>query len=171
MKTDDVRAARREDPSASNDPGENGSGEGGPSGSQRLFDRLAEDGGTLPEQRLLILLADDDDLVRSVVRLTLEDQEYDFLEAATGLEAIELCTLHRPDLAILDWRMPGATGIEVIERLQEAESTMDIPTILLTANDKPSQIERGCRAGARAFLIKPFSPLELVRTVETVFSG
>lgn len=165
MKTDDAQAARHEGLNASNDSSENGSSDPG-----RLFDRLTEDDRSRRERRLLILLADDDDLVRSVVRLTLEDREYEFLEAATGLEALELCNRHRPDLAILDWRMPGATGIEVIERLQQAERTMHIPTILLTANDKPSQIERGCRAGARAFLIKPFSPLELVRTVEAVFA-
>lgn len=131
------------------------------------------DGRRAPEstQRRVILLADDDELVRSVVRLTLEDQCYEFLEAADGLEALQLCRRHRPDLAILDWRMPGATGVEVIERLRADDSTAGIPTILLTANGKPSQIEYGCRAGARAFLVKPFSPLELVRVVEEVFDG
>ncbi len=167
MTTDDVQAARRDGSTGS---GENGSGAKGSSNRHGLLDRLTGDDTDLRERRLLILLADDDDLVRSVVRLTLEDREYEFLEAATGLEAIELCNRHRPDLAILDWRMPGATGIEVIERLQRAERTMHIPTILLTANDKPSQIEQGCRAGARAFLVKPFSPLELVRAVETVLA-
>lgn len=122
-------------------------------------------------ERRLILLADDDDLVRSVVRLTLEEQSYRFLEAANGLEALDACRRHLPDLAILDWRMPGATGVEVIEKLRSAEKTAAIPTILLTANGKPSQIEYGCRAGARAFLVKPFSPLELVRTVDEVLEG
>ena len=120
---------------------------------------------------LLILLADDDELVRSVVRLTLEDESYEFLEAKDGLEALELCSRYRPDLAILDWRMPGATGVEVIERLRRDEATARIPTILLTANGEPSQIQHGCEVGARAFLVKPFSPLELVRTVEAVFGS
>lgn len=122
-------------------------------------------------RRRLILLADDDELVRSVVRLTLEDEIYEFLEAADGVEALDLCRQHRPDLAILDWRMPGATGIEVIERLRRDEATARIPTILLTANGEPSQIRHGCEAGARAFLVKPFSPLELVRTVEGIFGS
>lgn len=135
------------------------------------WNRRGPEGAPERSGRRLILLADDDDLVRSVVRLTLENQDYEFLEAADGLEALELCRRHHPDLAILDWRMPGATGVEVIERLGAEDSTSHIPTILLTANGNPSQIERGWRVGARAFLVKPFSPLELVRTVEEVFEG
>lgn len=160
MTTDDLQAAR---PDHSNGAGRNGSADG-----YGLLDRFATRESELRERRPLILLADDDDLVRSVVRLTLEDREYQFLEAATGLEALELCRRHLPDLAILDWRMPGVTGIEVIERLRAEEGTMEIPTILLTANGMPTQIRQGRQAGARAFLVKPFSPLELVRTVEEV---
>ena len=119
----------------------------------------------------VILLADDDDLVRSLVRLTLEDREYTFLEAENGFEALELCRRESPDLAILDWQMPEITGVDVAEALQSDPLTAHIPTILLTANGSDSHIEQGYQVGARAFLVKPFSPLELVRAVEDVLGS
>lgn len=162
MKTASARAA--------SGSGRNGTNRNGSERGYSVFDRLGGQEKALRERRSLILLADDDELVRSVVRLTLDDRRYEFVEAANGLEALDLCQRHHPDLAILDWRMPGASGIDVIESLRGDTATIDIPTILLTANGEPGQIRQGWQAGARAFLVKPFSPLELVRTVEEVFA-
>lgn len=113
-----------------------------------------------------ILLVEDDNDLREVVRITLERPTIHILEAPDGTSALRLAKETIPDLILLDWMMPGIQGLEVIETLRQDPDTAAIPIIMVTARDQASDVRRGLEAGAAAYLIKPFSPLELVQAVE-----
>jgi two-component system phosphate regulon response regulator PhoB len=115
-----------------------------------------------------ILLADDEPNLRTLVHTTLEDSQYDILEAANGVDALELARSKRPDLLVLDWMMPGMSGIDVAKHLRGDPATAHIPIIMLTARGQEKDREQGLAAGALAYLVKPFSPLELLEKVKEV---
>lgn len=113
-----------------------------------------------------ILLADDEMHLRILVRTTLDDPEYHLLEAADGTTALDLARRQPPDLLVLDWMMPGINGIEVAKMLRQDPSTAHIPIIMLTARGQETDKAQGQSVGAYAYLVKPFSPLELRQMVE-----
>ena len=113
-----------------------------------------------------ILLADDEANLRILVRTTLDDAEYCIIEAADGTTALELARQQRPDLLVLDWMMPGLNGIDVVQALRQDPVTAHIPIIMLTARGQETDKERGHSLGTSAYLVKPFSPLELLRKVQ-----
>jgi DNA-binding response OmpR family regulator len=116
----------------------------------------------------LILVADDDEDIRRLLRFRLERAGYGVIEARDGEEALALALEHRPDLAVMDVMMPKATGYEVTRRLREDESTRKIPVILLTARAQEADVSRGFEAGADDYLRKPFSPQELRARVHAI---
>jgi two-component system alkaline phosphatase synthesis response regulator PhoP len=113
-----------------------------------------------------ILLADDEANLRILVRTTLDDPEYCLLEAADGTTALELARKERPDLLVLDWMMPGINGLEVAKALRQDPATAHIPIIMLTAKGQEMDKERGHSLGTSAYIVKPFSPLELLQKVQ-----
>ena len=115
----------------------------------------------------IILLADDEANLRTLVRTTLEGSDFTILEASDGVAALEVSRTQRPDLLLLDWMMPGLTGVEVARALREDPATAELPIILLTARGQRQDLELGQALGVHAYLVKPFSPLELLRAVET----
>lgn len=120
-----------------------------------------------PLDGALILLADDEEIVRTVVRLTLESRGACLLEADNGSKALEMAREGLPDVAILDWMMPGMSGVDVVKALKADSRASSVRSILLTANGERSHFERGHRAGVHAYLVKPFSPGELISIVES----
>ena len=82
-----------------------------------------------------ILIADDDEDLRLLVQVTLENPTYRILTAADGSKALDAAQRCRPDLLILDWMMPGLNGCEVITQLRQNPETVTIPVVMLTAND------------------------------------
>jgi DNA-binding response OmpR family regulator len=117
-----------------------------------------------------ILLADDEPNLRLLVRTTLSDPCYRILEAADGYTALEMARRERPDLLVLDWMMPGIGGNKVIEALREDPATADVPIVMLTARGQEKDKEHLLALGATAYLVKPFSPLELLATVHALLS-
>ncbi|MBI3302020.1 MAG: response regulator [Deltaproteobacteria bacterium] len=115
-----------------------------------------------------ILLADDETNLRMLVCTTLDDPQYRILEAANGTAALELARQEHPDLLVLDWMMPGMTGIEVAKALRRDPATAQIPIIMLTAKGQGTDREQGRALGTYAYLVKPFSPLELLEKVQKV---
>jgi CheY-like chemotaxis protein len=113
-----------------------------------------------------LLLADDEANLRMLARITLDDPDYRILEAADGKAALTLARAERPDLLVLDWMMPGLTGIEVAHLLRQDPNTSDIPIIMLTAKGQEVDKEQGQVYGTYTYLAKPFSPLELLEKVE-----
>lgn len=116
-----------------------------------------------------ILLVDDEPALRELLRVTLESIDVTVDEAGSAPEAEAKIARRRPDVIVLDLRMPGMSGAELCERLQQDERTDEIPIILLTAADA-EEVRRAQRAGASMVLRKPFSPLELLAIVER-FTG
>ncbi len=118
-----------------------------------------------------ILLADDDPNLRALARLTLNDPEYQIVEAADGKEALELARTLHPDLLVLDWMMPGMNGIEVARVLQSDPQTARIPIIMLTARARPEDKQRGRAVGVQSYLVKPFSPLALREQINRLWNA
>jgi two-component system, chemotaxis family, chemotaxis protein CheY len=109
-----------------------------------------------------ILIVDDSNTMRRMVAASLAGiQETTFLEAATGLEALERLALEPIDLVILDMNMPDMHGLEVLEFLQRYPSYRFIPVIVLTTRGDEESREAALAAGARLYLTKPFLPSAL----------
>jgi DNA-binding response OmpR family regulator len=115
-----------------------------------------------------ILLADDEAYLRLLVHTTLDDSTYRILEATDGNQALTMAREEHPDLLILDWMMPGLSGIAVAEALRQAPATADIPIIMLTAKGQDVERAHGHALGLQAYLVKPFSPLELLEKVQAI---
>jgi DNA-binding response OmpR family regulator len=114
-----------------------------------------------------VLVVDDEDMIRRLLRSVLEADEFEVLEARGGEAALELATATHPAVVVLDILMPGLDGVEVCRRLDHQEAKV----IVLTAGDDP-HLESECReAGADAFLTKPFSSIELLDLVATLISN
>jgi CheY-like chemotaxis protein len=113
-----------------------------------------------------VLLCDDEDVLRQLVRATLSNGQYSIVEAADGDESLELARTHRPDLIVLDMMMPGRSGLEVLRELRADAELARTPVIMLTARAREADREEAVAAGADRYLAKPFSPLELISVVE-----
>lgn len=115
-----------------------------------------------------LLIADDDPTLRNLVRTTLESDEYEILEAGTGNEALAVARAERPQLVLLDVQMPGLTGFAVCRELKADPETRDTIVVMLTSRSQEADLAEGRAAGADEYLTKPFSPLRLLRLVESV---
>jgi two-component system, OmpR family, phosphate regulon response regulator PhoB len=115
-----------------------------------------------------ILLVDDEANLRTLVRTTLDDPKYRIVEATDGKEALELVSKEHPDLLVLDWMMPGLSGLDVAKALRQDPATVGLPIIMLTAKGQEKDKEQGRAVGTYAYLVKPFSPLELLEKIEEI---
>ena len=117
-----------------------------------------------------ILVADDDMDIRDLVAFKLEQAGFDVTAVDNGLAALTAARLEPPDLMVLDVMMPGMSGIDVCRELRNDRSTAGLPVILLTARAQEGDVEVGFGAGADDYIVKPFSPRELVNRVEAVLA-
>jgi two-component system, OmpR family, response regulator ResD len=114
-----------------------------------------------------VLVVDDEPTILDVVGRYMERAGYETRRAADGPEALRLAAAHRPDLVVLDLMLPGIDGIEVMRRLHEGSGPR-IAVIMLTARGEESDRLVGLRQGADDYVVKPFSPAELVARVDAV---
>ena len=117
-------------------------------------------------ERPLVLVADDDPDILSLVTLRLERDGYEVIGAPDGERAVEEALERTPDLALIDVSMPKLDGYEVTQRLRQHEPTSAIPIILLTARVQDSDVARGIEAGADDYVKKPFSTADLRTRVQ-----
>lgn len=115
-----------------------------------------------------ILIVDDEAAIRDMLRVALEMADYECLEASNAQEAHSIIIDHRPDLVLLDWMMPGTSGLELTRRLKQDEVTAKVPIILLTAKGEEDNKIQGLEVGADDYITKPFSPRELVARLKAV---
>lgn len=115
-----------------------------------------------------ILIVDDEVAIRDMLRVALEMADYECLEASNAQEAHSLIIDRRPDLVLLDWMMPGTSGLELTRRLKQDEITAQVPIILLTAKGEEDNKIQGLEVGADDYITKPFSPRELVARLKAV---
>ena len=115
-----------------------------------------------------ILIVEDEEALALLLRYNLEAEGYEVETVARGDEADLLLKEHSPDIVILDWMLPGLSGIELCRRLRARPETKQLPIIMLTARGEESERVRGLATGADDYVAKPFSPTELVARIRAV---
>jgi two-component system, OmpR family, phosphate regulon response regulator PhoB len=115
-----------------------------------------------------ILIVDDEAPIRDMLRVALEMADYICLEAEDAQTAHSIIIDRKPDLILLDWMLPGTSGIELARRLKRDEVTAEIPIIMLTAKGEEDNKVQGLEVGADDYITKPFSPRELVARLKAV---
>lgn len=113
-----------------------------------------------------VLIVDDDQKLLRMLHRTLAYEGFDVVTATDGKEALEQVEIRRPDVIVLDWLMPGLSGIQVIERLRAARD--DVMILMLTARDAIEDRVEGLESGADDYLIKPFAPAELLARIQAL---
>lgn len=116
----------------------------------------------------LILIVEDEASIQTMLKLSLENAGFSALTALDTKQAQKLFMSKLPDLILLDWMLPGQSGVEYIKKLRANELTRHIPIILLTAKAEEENKIIGLDSGADDYVTKPFSPRELVTRVKTV---
>jgi two-component system phosphate regulon response regulator PhoB len=113
-----------------------------------------------------VLVCDDEQVLRALVRATLDGSGHEVVEARDGDEALEQAREHSPDVIVLDMMMPGRSGIDVLAELRRDAMLCRTPVVMLSARTQLSDRETAVQSGADRYLPKPFSPLELAQIVE-----
>jgi DNA-binding response OmpR family regulator len=116
------------------------------------------------------LIVDDDPDVCDLVAYKLEQSGFEVRRASNGQQALDSVVAQQPDVVLLDIMMPGMSGLEVLERWRLEGSTARLAVLLLTAKAQESDVERGFELGADDYIVKPFSPREVVRRVNAVLA-
>jgi CheY-like chemotaxis protein len=116
-------------------------------------------------RRTRVLIAEDDDSLRRLIRLSVDVGEMDIDEAADGEAALLLAHEHPPDVALLDWAMPGMTGLEVCRALRADPRSAGALIVIVTARVLQGDREEALEAGADHYVGKPFSPVALLEVV------
>ena len=115
-----------------------------------------------------LLLVEDDPHLVELLQFRFEPEEFDVVHTPDGDEALRLAKASPPDLILLDWMIEGPSGIEVCRRLRRCPKTAAVPIIMVTARDAEAERIRGLEAGADDYVVKPFSPGELIARVGAV---
>jgi CheY-like chemotaxis protein len=116
--------------------------------------------------RHTVIIADDEPSLRLLVHTTIGTDDYNVIEACNGDEAWSLIQEHRPSLVILDVRMPGRTGLDILHAIKSDPNLTGTRVILLTASAQESDVRAGLVAGADSYLTKPFSPVDLLSRLD-----
>ncbi|MEY2909120.1 MAG: phosphate regulon transcriptional regulatory protein PhoB [Pseudomonadota bacterium] len=114
------------------------------------------------------LIVDDEFAIRDMLRMALEIAGFDVVEAENILDAHRLVVDERPDIVLLDWMLPGGSGIELLRRLKRNDATREIPVIMLTAKTAEDNVIQGLEVGADDYITKPFAPRELVARIKAL---
>jgi DNA-binding response OmpR family regulator len=115
-----------------------------------------------------ILVAEDERDIRELITYTLMFAGYEVVQASNGADAVDLAVKEKPELILMDVRMPRMTGYQACEVLKQKSETKDTPIIFLSAKGQESEIQQGLGAGAVKYILKPFAPDELTAQVENV---
>ncbi len=114
-----------------------------------------------------ILIVEDDPTTVQLIEFLLKKNNFEVLIAYNGVEALQIAKKEKLDLILMDVMMPKMDGIEAIEKLKKDENTRDIPIIILSALGQEMDVMRGLQAGASGYIVKPFSPQELLTEINT----
>jgi len=115
-----------------------------------------------------ILIVEDEPAIREMVRFALERAGFACREAGDSERALVAIADRRPDLALIDWMLPGMNGIDLARRLKREDATKELPLIILTARGEEDDRIRGLEVGADDYITKPFSPRELIARIKAV---
>ncbi|MDX1735712.1 MAG: phosphate regulon transcriptional regulator PhoB [Halioglobus sp.] len=115
-----------------------------------------------------ILIVDDEFAIRDMLRMALEMADFRCLEAEDIRKAYTLILDERPDIVLLDWMLPGGSGVELLRRLKREELTRELPVIMLTAKTTEDNVIQGLDVGADDYITKPFAPRELIARIKAL---
>ncbi|UCF00064.1 MAG: response regulator [Planctomycetota bacterium] len=115
-----------------------------------------------------VLVVDDEIHIIHVVAIKLRNNGYEVISAENGNEAFEIACQEKPDIIVTDFQMPIMTGLELVRKLRENEATKDTPVIMLTARGFAIEEEQKENLQISEFLSKPFSPKELLRSIDDI---
>lgn len=118
-----------------------------------------------------VLVVDDQPEYRVVISKTLEQRNFKIFEANDGLEGLQAVKDLEPDLIICDIFMPNMDGLQMLEELAKDPDTSEIPFIFLTADDKDDSMKKAARLGVSNYLVKPFTPTELLDSIDMLVPG
>ncbi len=116
-----------------------------------------------------VLIVEDEVAIVTMLRYNLEQEGFVVVATGDGEEAMTLVKEQKPDIIVLDWMLPGMTGIEVCKQLRWNQDTKNIPIIMLSARGEEGDRIRGLDTGADDYMVKPFSPTELISRIRAVF--
>jgi CheY-like chemotaxis protein len=112
-----------------------------------------------------ILVAEDERDIRELINFTLVFAGHQVTQASNGAEAVELAPKVKPDLIMMDVRMPKMTGYEACRQMKQMDELKNTPVIFLSAKGQDEEVQTGIEAGAVAYILKPFSPEDLTRQI------
>lgn len=115
-----------------------------------------------------ILLVEDEAAIREMTAMALERAGFTVDEAEDAVQAERVVSDHLPDLILLDWMLPGSSGMELARRFRRDDYTREVPIIMLTARSEEDDRIRGLESGADDYVTKPFSPRELIARIKAV---
>ena len=115
-----------------------------------------------------VLIVDDEFAIRDMLRMALEIAEFHCLEADNIQSAYQVIVDERPDIVLLDWMLPGGSGLELLRRLKRNDATRELPVIMLTAKTAEDNVIQGLDVGADDYMTKPFAPRELIARIRAL---
>jgi len=115
-----------------------------------------------------ILVVEDEAAIREMLNISLARAGFNVYEAADARQAQDMISKVKPDLILLDWMLPGISGVELANKLRQVHRTSRLPIIMLTAKGEEEDKIRGLEAGADDYVTKPFSPKELIARINAV---
>jgi two-component system alkaline phosphatase synthesis response regulator PhoP len=118
-----------------------------------------------------ILIAEDERDIRDLIQFTLMFAGHKITAAANGAEALELAPKVKPDLIMMDVRMPKMTGYEACREMKKIDEIKNVPVIFLSAKGQDEEKQTGIEAGAVAYILKPFAPDELTRQIADILKA
>lgn len=116
-----------------------------------------------------VLIVEDEVAIVTLLRYNLEREGFRVYSTGDGEEAVTMVKEYRPDIIVLDWMLPSMTGIEIAKQLRWNPETKAIPIIMLSARGEEGDRIRGLDAGADDYIVKPFSPAELIARIRAIF--
>jgi CheY-like chemotaxis protein len=118
-----------------------------------------------------ILIAEDERDIRELIKFTLMFAGHEITAASNGAEAVELAPQVKPDLIMMDVRMPKMTGYEACREIKKHDAVRDVPVIFLSAKGQDEEIQTGKDVGAVAYILKPFAPDELTQKISDILKA
>lgn len=116
-----------------------------------------------------ILVVEDQDSIRRMIEALVTGRGHDVVGVANGAKALEACMHDPPEIVLLDLNLPGHyDGFEVCRRLRMDPATREVPVVIISAMDDPESRQKAADAGATAYYSKPFSPIALLKEIETL---
>lgn len=118
-----------------------------------------------------ILVVDDTESIRQLIRINFEIEGFEVLSASDGIEGLKRARTDRPDLVLSDIMMPRLDGLQLLSELRADPATASLPVVLLSAKAQNAEVEQGLALGASDYVTKPFDPLELIDRVNAVLAN